>query len=295
MLRAVVVGVDESTESRAAAQWAGREATLRERPLRLVHAWSWSPHLASDVPAGVFEASAAQRERARSTLGAAETRVRAAFPALSVTAEAVEGPASSALIRAGGQAEVLVLGSRGLGVIGGAVAGSVAQHVAAAATVPVVLVRPGTSTEQPRTAPEDVVLGLDLADPCDEVIAFGFTAAALRGAPLRVVSAWRDPAFYTLGPGEVALAEGPQRAAEWQSFQQAVLESWRGKFPGVEVSPAVVEGRAARPLLDAAQGAGLVVVGRRIREAPALGRHNGPVTHAVMHHAACPVAIVPHA
>lgn len=293
MLRAVVVGVDESRESLAAADWAAREASLRERPLRLVHAWNWSPHPPSDVPAGVFEAGAAQRERARATLGTAETWVRAAFPALSVTADAVEGPASSALIRAGERAEVLVLGSRGLGAIGGVVAGSVAQHVSAAATVPVVLVRPGTS-ERPRTAAEDVVLGLDLADPCDEVIAFGFTEAALRGAPLRVVSAWHRPAFYTLGPGELALAEGPQRADEWHGFQQAVLESWRSKFPGVEVSTAVVEGRAAGPLLDATEGAGLVVVGRRTRAGHLPGHRNGPVTHAVIHHAHCPVAVVPH-
>ncbi|MFZ3573036.1 universal stress protein [Streptomyces sp. BH097] len=293
MLRAVVAGVDESPESRTAARWAAREAALRERPLRLVHAWNWSPHPTSDVPAGVFQASAAQRERARSTLGAAEAGVRAAFPDLSVTADAVEGPASSALIRAGGQAELLVLGSRGLGAIGGVVAGSVAQHVAAAATVPVVLVRAGAS-ERPRTAAEEVVLGLDLADPCDEVIAFGFAAAALHGVPLRVVSAWHGPAFYTLGPGELALAEGPRRADEWHGFQQAVLESWRGKFPGVEVSAAVVEGRAAGPLLDATEGAGLVVVGRRTRESHLPGHRNGPVTHAVIHHARCPVAVVPH-
>ncbi|MGP3769874.1 universal stress protein [Streptomyces sp. SDT5-1] len=293
MLRPVVVGVDESPESLAAADWAADEATLRERPLRLVHAWNWSPHPSSDVPAGVFEASAAQRERARATLGAAEARVRAAFPALSVTADAVEGPASSALIRAGGQAELLVLGSRGLGAVGGVVAGSVAQHVAGAANVPVVLVRRREPAESGGPPPE-VVLGLDLADPCDEVIEFGFTAAASHGARLRVVSAWRGPAFYTLGPGELALAEGPRRSDEWHGFQRAVLETWTAKHPSVQVTATVVEGRAAPPLLAATDGASLVVVGRRLRAGPALGRRNGPVTHAVIHHARCPVAVVPH-
>ncbi|MYW69830.1 universal stress protein [Streptomyces sp. SID8379] len=299
MLRPVVVGVDESPESLAAAEWAAREALLRDLPLRLVHAWNWSPHPASDVPVGVTAAGAAQRVRARTTLDKAEARVRAACPTVRLTADPLEGPASAALIRVAGQAEMLVLGSRGLSAVTGAVVGSVAQSVSAAAPVPVVLVRirvpdswDGMST--PGAPRPDVVLGLDLADPCDEVLEFAFAAAALRGARLHVVSAWRSPAFYSVGPGEVGLVEGPRRETEWQGFQEAVLQSWRDKFPGVEVTGTVVEGRAVTPLLARAEGAGLVVVGRHAREGHRLGHHNGPVTHAVIHHARCPVAIVPH-
>ncbi|MHC5262712.1 universal stress protein [Streptomyces sp. UC4497] len=300
MSRTVVVGIDESSESLAAAEWAAEEAMARDLPLRLVHAWNWSPHPASDVPLGATSAGVAQRARARAALGRAETRVRGVCPAVPLTADAVEGPASTALLRAAEQAEALVLGSRGLGAISGVVVGSVAQSVAAAAPVPVVLVRAGTPTahahgpgteDKPRA---DVILGLDLSDPCDEVVDFAFAEAALKGARLHVVSAWRGPSLYTLGPGELALAARPQRQEEWHGFQDAVLQTWRGKFPGVEVTATVVEGRAVTPLLAATEGARLVVVGRRAPGRHRTGHHNGPVTHAVMHHARCPVAIVPH-
>ncbi|MFF1323610.1 universal stress protein [Streptomyces chartreusis] len=45
--------------------------------------------------------------------------------------------------------------------------------------------------------------------------------------------------------------------------------------------------------MDASRDAALVVVGRRSRRAQ-IGGHVGPVTHALLHHAAAPVAVVPH-
>ncbi|GGW08713.1 hypothetical protein GCM10010230_56220 [Streptomyces narbonensis] len=50
-------------------------------------------------------------------------------------------------------------------------------------------------------------------------------------------------------------------------------------------------GRAAEHLIDAAADAPLLVVGRR---RAARGSHIGSTTHAVIHHAPCPVAVVPH-
>jgi nucleotide-binding universal stress UspA family protein len=66
------------------------------------------------------------------------------------------------------------------------------------------------------------------------------------------------------------------------------LRSWREKFPGVGVTAA----SASRAVVQAAQGAGLLVVGRR-RHHPPMPRL-GPVTQAAIHHARCPVAVVPH-
>ncbi|MEV3858156.1 universal stress protein [Streptomyces sp. NPDC050095] len=294
MPRPVVAGVDESPESLAAAEWAAAEALRRDAPLRLVHAWNWTLHPAFDVPAAAMVASAAQRTRAMRLLEQAKGRARAAAPTLSVAVEAKEGPASTALLRAAEGAEILVLGSRGLGAVSGVLVGSVAQSVAGRTPVPLVLVREGATPHDAGTH-RDVVLGLDLGDPCDEVIQFAFTEADLRGARLKVVSAWKSPALYTLGPGEVALAQGgPQRASEWQGFQDAVLHSWRDAYPNVAVTGTAIEGSAATPLLRAASGACLLVVGRRAREGHHLGPSNGPVTHEAMHHARCPVAVIPH-
>ncbi|ANS70141.1 hypothetical protein SLINC_7917 [Streptomyces lincolnensis] len=298
MLRPVIAGVDGSAESLAAAEWAAREAVRRDRPLRLVHAWNWHPR--QDGEPG----TAAARHLARHALRQAEDRIRRACPDVVLDDEQVEGPATAALLRAAGQADVLVLGSRGLSGFTGFLVGSVALGVVARANSPVVLVRAGeeaTDEHVPaadgnastRTGYRDVVLGLDLGDPCDEVIEFAFEAARMRGARLKAVHAWQPPAPFALGPGEIGLLEGPQRADEWLGFMTAVLQVWRDKYPGVEVAETLTEGRAQSALLRAASGAGLLVVGRRMTERPA-GPRTGPVTHAVIHHVDCPVAVVPH-
>jgi len=61
----------------------------------------------------------------------------------------------------------------------------------------------------------------------------------------------------------------------------------------VEVVEQTAVGNAGAHLVDAAADASLVVVGRRIRRT-SLGARLGPVTHAVLHHATAPVAVVPH-
>lgn len=150
MLRPVIAGVDGSDESLAAAEWAAREAVRRERPLRLVHAWSWHPRQDGEP------ATAAQRHLARHALRRAEDRIRRTCPNVVLDDEQVEGPATAALLRMSEQADVLVLGSRGLSGFTGFLVGSVAQGVVARSERPVVLVRAGrrppTNTCRPGTA-----------------------------------------------------------------------------------------------------------------------------------------------
>ncbi|MEU1788156.1 universal stress protein [Streptomyces sparsogenes] len=68
-----------------------------------------------------------------------------------------------------------------------------------------------------------------------------------------------------------------------------VLEPWRHKFPGAEVTEQAVIGKAGSHLVGASRDASLVVVGRRRRRTAI-----GPVAHAVLHHATAPVAVAPH-
>ncbi|MFF9819098.1 universal stress protein [Streptomyces sp. NPDC014006] len=295
----VIAGVDGSAESLAAAEWAAREAALRNRPLHLIHVWDWHPRPHDGEPA-----NAAQRHLAMRALRQAEDRIRDAVPELRPTEEQVEGPATTALLKAAERADLLVLGSRGLTGLAGLLVGSVALGVVARATVPVVLVRAADPADgecrpaddgsaRPRTDRRDVVLGLDVKEACDEVIRFAFEAAALRRTRLRVVHAWQPPSVLGLGPGDIALVDDPCRADEWRGFTSAVLQVWRDKYPGVEVLETVVRGKATTALKRAASGSGLLVVGRRITGRPALAR-TGPTTHAVIHHVGCPVAVVPH-
>ena len=69
------------------------------------------------------------------------------------------------------------------------------------------------------------------------------------------------------------------------------MASWHAKFPDVDVREELVHGGAAKTLLRACAGADLLVVGCRGRggfQSMVLGS----VSHAVLHHATCPVAVV---
>ncbi|MGV9343586.1 universal stress protein [Streptomyces spiralis] len=295
----VVVGVDGSAESLAATEWAAREAERRGRNLRLFHAWNWHPRHGEGA-----RAEAVQRYLARRALSRAEERARGACPGLSLEEEQAGGPATAALLKAAGRAGLLVLGSRGLSGFTGFLVGSVALATVARASCPVVLVRAdeeaadehlpaadgSTSTG---TGYRDVVLGVDVAVPCDEVIEFAFEEARLRHARLRAVHAWQQPSVLGLGPGEIALVDDPRRAEEWQGFLSAVLQVWREKYPEVEVVETVVREKPSTALVRASSGASLLVVGRGPAKSPA-GPRTGPVTHAAIHHVGCPVAVVPH-
>jgi nucleotide-binding universal stress UspA family protein len=199
---------------------------------------------------------------------------------------------------------MLVLGSRGLSGITGLLTGSVAQAVMTRTSQPVVLVRAGHTAEDEhlpdedgrpstRTAPRDVVLGIDLGEESDDVIRFAFESARARGAGLRVVHTWETPPPLTLGPGEIGLEARPQQAEEWRGFLTALLQTWTEKFPEVEVTEVLAEGRASAHLADASSRAGLLVIGRRIREGR-FGLRTGPVTQTMVQHADCPVAVVAH-
>ncbi|MEV5971478.1 universal stress protein [Streptomyces sp. NPDC051921] len=234
----------------------------------------------------------------------AADRLREGHPGLEIGIEQVLGRPAEVLLSAADTAEVLVMGSRGLGALGGFLAGSVSLPVIARAERPVVVVRGGEQTADARLSGTgdrvvdrgrdgDVVLGLDLSRPCDELIAFAFQAAAARSARLRVVHGWADPAAFGYDPAAV----DPGHRVAWGHREAStltdVLRPWRGTFPAVEVTEQCVIGQASDHLVDASKDASLLVVGRRIRRA-ATGTHIGPVTHAVLHHATAPVAVVPH-
>lgn len=303
----VIAAVDGSAESQAAARWAAREALLRGLPLHIVHAWQdWSPGLdhapftgADTVPG---DTTITQHWAERVPRDVAE-RLRKGHPGLHVSVEQVFGRPVEVLLAAANEAEVLVLGSRGLGALGGFLAGSVSMPVIAHAECPVIVVRaseqdedelrPGDGGTVRQMQYLDVVLGLDLTRTCDEVIEYAFSAAAARGAALRVVHGWDTPIVFGYDPAAVDPGRGAAKGQPEASALTDALRPWRCEFPDVDVKEQCVVGRAADHLVDASKDASLLVVGRRVRRA-AFGTHIGPVTHAVLHHAVAPVAVVPH-
>ncbi len=190
---------------------------------------------------------------------------------------------------------MLILGTRGHGALLGFLLGSYGQQVIAAAECPVVSVR--SAHGRPLAVPEEgeVVVGQQGGvEESAEVLRVAFEAAAARKVPLRAVRAWNLPPVYGYSPGSMWIAEqfGGLEPFEKAALDQA-LEPWRLRFPEVEVVAHVERGSAGHVLLSEASDAQLVVVGRRVRES-AVGTRIGSVAHAVLHHAACPVAVVPH-
>ncbi|MGW1024725.1 universal stress protein [Streptomyces sp. NPDC002577] len=286
----IAVGVDGSPESLAAADWAAREAHRRSLALRLVHGWIWQAH---DMPAP--RDLEAQKQWARSMLREAEQNLRARHPGLTITSEELSGPASEALAEHAEHAEMLVLGSSGHGTIAGFVLGSVGLRVLARAKGPVVMVRAHEQSTAEHDGGEVVVGVQDLAEPAGPLLDFAFAAAAARGATLRAVHAWRLRPVYGYGESAEETSAGGREgvpARKERALAQA-LEPWRTKYPEVGVEQTVDLAYPSGVMLDAAAQAGLLVVGRRIRRLH-LGMRLGAVAHAVLHHAAAPVAVVPH-
>ncbi|WP_405443736.1 universal stress protein [Streptomyces avidinii] len=290
MKRTLVVGVDGSPESRAAADWAAREAVRRDLPLRVVHAWLWQP-----LALPLVQDRGTEARRAEDILKEAEGELTDRYPGLTVTAEVLSDAVVPALLHAAKGAELLVLGTRGHSALAGFLLGSYGQQVIAAAECPVVSVR--SAHGRPVALPEqgEVVVGQQGGvEESSEVLRIAFEAAAARRAGLRAVRAWSLPPVYGYSPGSMWIAEqfGGLEPYEKAALQQA-LEPWRLRYPEVDVVEHVERGSAGHVLLTASSDAQLLVVGRKVRES-SVGTRIGSVAHAVLHHSACPVAVVPH-
>jgi nucleotide-binding universal stress UspA family protein len=124
------------------------------------------------------------------------------------------------------------------------------------------------------------------------VIDFSYDEAVRRDTGLRVVHGWSLPPYYLDGP--TTDRRRYDEVARWHaSALGEALNPWRQKYPSLEVVEEFRTGSPANLLIGASRAASLVVVGRRVRHHP-FGAHIGPVTHAVLHHATAPVAVVAH-
>ncbi|MGW8378326.1 universal stress protein [Streptomyces sp. ODS28] len=287
MNRSVVAGVNGSPESLAAAEWAAGEAARRRARLWLLYA---EESLSEGARMALLPEIDAPRRRARGALREVRRTIAERHRDLIVEAHEITQDPRDALQAASKEAEVVVLGSSGMGAVAGYLMGSVGLATVAHAHCPVVLVRAGESAREAGAA---VVLGIDVRTSCDPVIDFAFDAASRRAAPLHVVYAWKLPEWYGYAPGLPPQGELPNPAEESMRALASTLAPWRTKWPSVQVTEAVVTGRAGHEVVQAAQDAALLVVGRRVRH-PSVGAAVGAVAHAVLHHARCPVGVVPH-
>ncbi|MEO3850744.1 universal stress protein [Streptomyces sp. B8F3] len=283
----VVVGTDGSTPSLQAIDLAADEAARHGVPLRVVFASLWERY--ESVVPDIREDKRPPLEVLAETIAASGAeRAGRRQPDLKVTGRVLADEPATALQEESHEAFAVVTGSRGRGGITSLLLGSVSLAVAARATCPVIVVHGDEKTWDDSSRP--VVLGVSELAEGQAATEFAFREAAARHSPLLAVRAWRCPVYETqghLGHGSVALHE--EKAA---TVLTDVLHEPHRAHPGVEVRHRVAEGPAHHVLMGASAEAGLVVLGAPRRRGRA-GLQLGRVTHALLHHATCPVAVVP--
>jgi len=277
----IVVGVDGSPQSWEALRWAADRAELLERPLHLVHA---DAQLAE-----AFDVTTAHRA-VDAVCHEALDRVHDSHPDLPVTCSRPADAPIPALIEISETAGEIVLGTRGMGAVRGAVLGSVTTEVSAAAQCPVIVVR-GTSVDGKSTGP--VVVGVDGRPDGVAALDFAFDDAARRGVPLVAVLAWQlDRWDFASG---IPMPGGDMKTAHehHRGRLEQVLAGPAARHPEVEVRPVVECAPTAGSLAQQSVGASLLVVGTRGHRELS-GFVLGSVSQAMMRRSACPVAVVAH-
>lgn len=282
--RAIVAGVDGSDSALDAVRWAATEARRRRVALRLVNACPWPKHHFGAEALGLDYPNAFVRVARERLASAAEVAEQVA-PGVEVHQQVIISYPVPVLVAESERAQLVVLGDRGLGGVTGLLVGSVAVALASQGRCPVVVVR-GEPVAADSLLP--VVVGVDGLLTSESAIAFAFAAASVRGVPLVAVLSWR----HDLTDSALAALMGWHAIEEWQRQSLAErLAGWSEKYPDVVVRRFVTRDRPARCLLEEAKHAQLVVVGSRGHGAVS-GLLLGSVSHSLLHHATCPVAVV---
>lgn len=273
----VVVGVDGSAPSFVALDAAAIESQRRTADLEVVYC-------------------VADLDEGGPILRAAASRVAKRHPGLTVNTTAVVGDPADVLVERGRDAVLTVVGSRGIGGFAGLMVPSVSHRVAARSDVPLLVVK-GTDARHTsrRIRREGVLLALENDDDADAAL-FAFEEAELRHAQVDVPHVWtyRQALLETLDPHPTVPAQEriPHRTAAAAALPGEFVTPSRLAYPRREFGTRPVRSTPCRDLIAATADAELVVIAaHRRRNRPRIQLE--PLTRALLHHAQCPVAIVP--
>jgi nucleotide-binding universal stress UspA family protein len=285
MNRPVVVGVDGSSTSLTAAEHAARAAVARSRPLHLVHGYLHP--LGYGVPLNPYDLGVpAPTEEAQKMLEQVGTELVDRHPGLRVEVRQVAGGPGAALIEESRRAELVVVGSRGVGGFAGLLLGSVSNQVAQHGHCPVLVVRPA---EQPIPVRGPVLVGVDGSESAAYAVRIAADEAVRRDADLVLVHV-RTPERGAVAPDAAAEATAAAQAESAELLAGAAARI-RTDHPVLSVAERPVRGTSPeQALIEASGDAALVVVGSRGRGGFA-GLLLGSVSQALVQHAHCPVLV----
>ena len=284
----VAVGYDRTLPGERALVLAAREADRRSAELIVITAYHWlTPPEPGALTAAGTEATARKAAEEIAEHGAA--RARTQHPILNVEPRAVAGYAGKVLAEASHAADLLVVGNRGSGGFQGLRLGSTAWRTLAEACCPVIVARGDVLDAHHR-----IVAAVDIDDDCDAVLAFAFDEAARRGAGLTVTHVWDEPWIVSYGQQDPGIVEDVARIEREREDRLAALVRSAGQhYPAAHVFHQIATGSTTGLLVEASQHADLLVTGARRHGEGRHGMLLGPVTQALLHHAQCPVAVVP--
>jgi nucleotide-binding universal stress UspA family protein len=286
----IVVGVDGSESSQEALQWAVAEAKRHGLPLEALMAWGYLDQHHVPAEARHFEPDYDEAD-ARDALAHYVADVLGPDASDQLELRPTCDLPARALLDAGKDAAMLVVGARGRGGFAGLLLGSVSQKVLHQATCPVAVLRAGQASSS-EGGEGRIVVGVDGSPMADAALHWAIDEGRRRGASLEVVHAWHMPfvAPYPYVAADFDTATYEKNARE--TLDQAIR---RAKLTGDDrVSKVISMGGPSSVLLDTAKGADLIVVGSRGLSA-AKAAVLGSVSHQVTLHASCPVVVIPEA
>jgi nucleotide-binding universal stress UspA family protein len=279
MSEQIVVGVDGSQAAENALIWAADTASRRGAHLAIVHCGAGARAEATSAGSVDYHHQVLRE--------AVATAIEVSGTCNVSTVLRVEHP-SQVLLELSETADMLVLGSRGVGAIAGNLLGSVAHRVASHGRCPVVIVPQNwraPSAERGRP----VSVGVSASPPGRDAVEFAFAEAESRGVPLIAVRAWAE--FDWVAPVANFMTAGHDgvRYREQEQLTRLVDDAWR-RHPSVEVDTELSSETRYDALLGAARRSDLLVMGCRNDEH--LLSRLGAVGSRLLHSSPCPVVIV---
>lgn len=281
----IVVGVTGPGRERAALRFAADRARRDGGEVVLTHVVSYA---VTGTRSSILLPLAFEKLAAAATTMLAQ--VRAEFAELTggevpCRTELREGSPPREIVALSQAAQLVVTQRQSEAVLGRVFIGSTANRVAAHADCPLVMVPADWDAERPGG---DIVVGVHGDGKAEPPLEWAFREAAASGVPLRVLHAWRLAAAYDglLSPDDI------DRWREGVADRLRTLVSDHRPGEEVEARVEVHHQEPADALLDAAETAALVIVGRH-RHHAWLPDQLGSVARIVMREAAAPVMVVP--
>ncbi|MDR1392414.1 MAG: universal stress protein [Bifidobacteriaceae bacterium] len=296
----VLAGVDGSASSFNAVTWAAKMARRRGQSLRVVCAYAAPRFGATSSDAAFLDVGgAALAEGARAVVDSAISQVKAIH--LDVEGHAAPGDAAGVLVEASKNASLVVVGTRGKGGFAERLLGTVSTALPVHAHCPTVVVpnswqlAPNDAAEGSQPLVRRLAVGVDGSEASRVALKHAIDAAIDWQAELVAVSSMpiaSGTSLFAWAPGQVDHAAVLAELDD--EIERLIAEELSGRnLPdGFTVRHHALDGTASSLLVELSENVDLVVVGSRGRGG-FTGLLLGSTSQAVLHHARCPVMVVP--